>query len=168
VLPAFANPSTLYAIDVMEMKIKLIILIILACSCGSPSETESEARPVAQSSDTSRKIENRLDFDKGASIDRAVRLTVAYAVRGGPGAQWVQSKTMNDTSIYRNYFYLERADPSIINADTLFNGINLPIRLELNGQFYDKIGYPEHYQFIKGSPEPARVFRYKTIKILQK
>ncbi|RYE56198.1 MAG: hypothetical protein EOP48_08570 [Sphingobacteriales bacterium] len=167
-MPAFAHTSTLYAIDVIGMKIKSVILIILACSCSSPPESESQARPVAVSSGTSRKIENRLDFDKGALIDPTVRLTVGYAVRGGPGAQWFKSKTINDTNIYRDYFYLERAGPSIINADTLFDGINLPIRLELEGQFYDKVGYPEHYQFGKGSPEPARVFRYKTIRILQK
>jgi hypothetical protein len=167
-LPAFANISTLYAICEIEMKFESIIFIFLACSCDSSLESESQDRPAAVSIDTIRKIEDRFDFDKGALIGHPVRLTVNYAPRGGPGPQWVESKTIDDTTNYPNYFYLEQADASIINADTLFDGVNLPIRLELTGQFYDKVGYPDHFQQLKGSPEPARVFRYKMIKILQK
>jgi hypothetical protein len=153
--------------DAIEMKINSTILIFLACSCGSSPEHESQERPAAVLIDTSRKIEDLYDFDKGALFDHPVRLTVNYVARGGAGAQWVESKTI-DTINYRNYFYLERADANIIDADTLFNGMNLPIRLELTGQFYDKVGYPEHYQSIKGSPEPAKVFRYKMIEIIKK
>jgi hypothetical protein len=97
-----------------------------------------------------------------------VTIKVSYAAILCTCPQWFETKNGNDTINGRQHFYLERGKAGIVDANTLYNGSNLPIQLSLTGQFYDKEGYPKDYHPLKGNPNPAKVFRYQKLKILRK
>ena len=94
-------------------------------------------------------------------------LTLDYNAIECTCAQWSESK-FSDLPNKRKYLYLERGNKNIINADTLFNGNNLPIRIKVTGQFVSESGYPTGYNPLKGIPKPGKVFRYSKIKIVDK
>lgn len=94
-------------------------------------------------------------------------LDVSYGVISCPCAQWFETNLKKDTNTDNKYFYLEPANPTLINADTLFNGEYLPVRVSVTGQFCTKKGYPKNYFPLKGDPKPARVFQYNNIEIIQ-
>lgn len=105
--------------------------------------------------------------DKGPLNGHTKTLDVSYAVQACTCPQWFETKEQKPFNEGVEYFYLETANSKITKADTLFNGINIPIRISVTGQFYSKKGYPSNYLPTKGDPEPARVFRYDKIKIIQ-
>jgi hypothetical protein len=105
--------------------------------------------------------------DKGALNAQRITLDVLYAVQSCTCPQWFETKEQKPFNEGVEYFYLETPNSKITQADTLFNGINIPIRISVTGQFYSKKGYPANYFPAKGDPEPARVFRYDKIKVLE-
>ncbi len=105
--------------------------------------------------------------DKGALIGQRITLDVSYTVQACTCPQWFETKEQKPFNEGVEYFYLETANSKITKADTLFNGINIPIRISVTGQFYSKKGYPANYFPPKGDLEPARVFRYDKIKVIQ-
>ena len=105
--------------------------------------------------------------DKGVLSGKRITLDVSYALHACPCPQWFETKEQKPFNEGVEYFYLETANTNITKADTLFNGINIPIRISVTGQFYSKKGYPANYFPSKGDPEPARVFRYDKIKVLE-
>ena len=80
-------------------------------------------------------------------------------------AQWSESK-YNNKPEKRERLYLERANNTLIDADTLFNGENLPVQIQVTGQIITENGYPTGYNFTKGSSEAGKVFRYSKIKVI--
>lgn len=106
-------------------------------------------------------------MDKGALNGQRITLDVSYAVQSCTCPQWFETKEKKPFNEDVEYFYLETASSKITHADTLFNGINIPIQISVTGQFYLKKGYPANYFPTKGDPEPARVFRFDKIKIIQ-
>lgn len=91
-------------------------------------------------------------------------LSVVYGAIGCTCAQWSKINS-NGRPGEQEYFYLERANDKLPDADTLFNGKNLP-RLLITGYFITYSGYPQNYNPAKGGPDPAKVFRYEKLKIL--
>jgi len=79
--------------------------------------------------------------------------------------QWIIVKNNRETS---ESIYLEQSDNSLIKADTLYDGTNMPIVLLLEGNYYSKLGIPKDYRQIKRAPDTVRVFRYTKITILSK
>lgn len=65
------------------------------------------------------------------------------------------------------HIYLEPAETTLADADTLWDGLTLPFRLSLTGKFYKGIGYPPGYKPAKGDPKPARVFQYNKLSIIR-
>lgn len=104
--------------------------------------------------------------DKGALIGQRITLDVSYTVHACTSPQWFETKKQKPFNEGVEHFYLESASSNLTQADTLFNGINIPLRISVTGQFYKKKGYPANYFPTKGDPEPARVFRYDKIKVL--
>jgi hypothetical protein len=104
--------------------------------------------------------------DKGDLDGQTKTLDVSYAVQSCTCPQWFETKKQKPFNAGVEYFYLERANSNITQADTLFNGINIPLRISVTGQFYKKKGYPANYFPTRDDPKPARVFRYDKIKIL--
>ena len=103
-------------------------------------------------------------MDKG-KLGKKKRIEVSYSVNGCECAHWLLSKNKKSL-IDEEQIYLEQANTSLIQPDTLFKGTNLPVIVSLEGQFYSKEGYPKNYNPAKGSPDPARVFRYTKLKIM--
>lgn len=104
---------------------------------------------------------------KGALSGQRITIDVSYAVRACTCPQWFETKEQKPFNEGVEYFYLERADSKITKADTLFNGINIPIQISVTGQFYSKKGYPANYFPTKGDPESAKVFRYDKIEVVK-
>lgn len=105
--------------------------------------------------------------DKGALSGLTKTLDGSYAVNACTCPQWFETKKQTPFNEGVEYYYLEPNNSKILVADTLFNGSNIPIRIIVTGQFYSKKGYPANYFPAKGDPEPARVFRYDKIEIIQ-
>lgn len=105
--------------------------------------------------------------DKGILSSKTTTLDISYAVQSCTCPQWFETKKQKPFNENVEYFYLEPANSKKIQADTLFDGINLPLRIIVTGQFYLKKGYPANYFPTKGDPEPARVFRYNKLRIIQ-
>lgn len=106
-------------------------------------------------------------IDKGILNKEKKTIEVSYTATACTCPQWAETKNIDDTNNIDKYFYLEPADSNLIDADTLFDGSRFPVILSLYGQFYSKEGYPKNYFPAKGEPEPARVFRYKKLKIIR-
>lgn len=63
--------------------------------------------------------------------------------------------------------YLERKDTSLIDAYCLYDGVNIPIVVQVSGYYYRQKGWPKGWEtHQKGFGDSARVFRYDKIKIL--
>jgi hypothetical protein len=106
-------------------------------------------------------------IDKGALSGQRITLDVSYAVQSCTCPQWFETKEQKPFNEGVEYFYLEAANANITKADSLFNGTNIPVRISVSGQFYSKKGFPANYFPAKGDPEPARVFRYDKIELLE-
>lgn len=104
--------------------------------------------------------------DKGALKGQTKTLDVSYAAIMCTCPQWFETKYANDTSNIEQ-FYLEPANDNIVSANKLYDGTNLPLRISVTGKFYSKKGYPVNYFPTKGDPEPAKVFRYDKLRIIQ-
>ncbi|MEJ8844000.1 hypothetical protein WG954_16525 [Lacibacter sp. H375] len=104
--------------------------------------------------------------EKGSLSGQPKTLDVSYAAIMCTCPQWFETKYSNDT-FNIEHFYLEPASNKIPAANKLYNGTNIPLRISVTGQFYSKKGYPANYFPTKGDPEPAKVFRYDKIKIIQ-
>ncbi len=106
--------------------------------------------------------------DKGDLDGQIKTLHVSYGVQSCTCPQWFETKKQKPFNEGVEYFYLESANSNLTQADTLFNGINIPLRISVTGQFYKKKGYPANYFPTKGNPKPARVFRYDKIQVLER
>lgn len=93
-------------------------------------------------------------------------LTLNYNATSCTCAQWSESK-YNSQPNKREYFYLERANKNLIDADKLFDGKNFPVQIQVKGKVISESGYPKDYNPSKGKGDPAKVFRYIEIKVLQ-
>lgn len=108
-----------------------------------------------------------LDFgmDKGKLNKNSQTLDLTYQGIMCTCAQWAETK---DSRMHQQEpFYLEPADSSITNAQDFYDGRHLP-RIKVTGSFYQKEGYPKDYNPLKGSPRPAKVFRYFRISEIRR
>ncbi|MGZ3929343.1 MAG: hypothetical protein ACXVJG_20450 [Mucilaginibacter sp.] len=96
--------------------------------------------------------------------DKTVTIVVNYGAVACSCAQWLVSKKSNT----QEYIYLEPLNKLLPNAEDIWDGKNLPLQLRLTGRFYKQKGYPQNYYQGKGTPEPAKVFRYEKIEILSR
>lgn len=95
------------------------------------------------------------------AIVKDTAITVSYGVVSCTCAQWIIF-----TKQAREYIYLEPADKRLINADGIWDGGHVPLRLKVIGSFYKHKGIPPNYRELKGSPDSARIFKYRKIEIL--
>ncbi|MEO6851953.1 MAG: hypothetical protein ABI166_15025 [Mucilaginibacter sp.] len=89
-------------------------------------------------------------------------ITVSYGSVACTCAQWIIQNGIKE----REYIFLEPATKKLIDAENIWNGKYLPLKLKLTGSFFKQKGYPKNYHSEKGKPEPARVFRYTKIEIV--
>jgi hypothetical protein len=93
-------------------------------------------------------------------------LTLIYNAISCTCAQWSDTRKTEKTNRKQNY-WLEPANEKLINADTLFNGENLPIIIKVTGQVVTEIGFPKRELAKVGKEEEGKVFRYTKIEIIQ-
>jgi len=105
--------------------------------------------------------------DKQKTGSKTETITVSFNAIACTCAQWTETKYNNNQN-NREYIFIERANDSFIDADSLWDGEHLPLTLKLTGQFISQSGYPKNYSPTKGSPDPAKVFQYNSIKIVSK
>ena len=82
-------------------------------------------------------------------------------------AKWSETKysISNDK---KNYLWLEPANEKLIQADTLFDGEKLLIRIKVTGQIVSENGFPKRELQKVGQDEAGKVFRYTKIEVLKK
>jgi|GEM_PF-5239853 len=103
---------------------------------------------------------------------RDTTLVLCYNAVSCSCAQWSVCPAESDSShaLLRTYIYLERAAPRLTDADALWTGNNLPLRVAVTGHFTTESGYPEGFtsngKAGKEAPEPGKVFRYTQIRVL--
>jgi hypothetical protein len=104
-------------------------------------------------------IKAQSKFDKSALI-----ITVSYGYIGCTCAQWALHK-LGNKGTQTEYIYLEPASGKLINAENLVDGTHV-ITIKVTGHYYKEKGYTMNYNPTKGKGEPARVFRYNKIEIV--
>lgn len=93
-------------------------------------------------------------------------LTLIYNAISCTCAQWSETRFNKDTD-KKIYYWLEPANGKLINADTLFNGENLPVIIKVKGQVVTENGFPKRELAKVGRDEASKVFRYTTIEVIQ-
>ncbi|MFD1603179.1 hypothetical protein ACFSJW_06235 [Flavobacterium artemisiae] len=88
-------------------------------------------------------------------------IIVLYSAISCSCAQW---QIVNSNS--KENIYLERSNTKIVDADKIWNGKTLPLKIKVFGNFKEEIGLPAEMKF-KGDPKPARVFKYDKIEVIQ-
>lgn len=88
-------------------------------------------------------------------------INVTYSAVACSCAQWkVENKKTTE------YIYLERANNDILDANHIWDGKTLPLKLIIKGHFKKELGIPKNFNS-KGRPELGKVFLYKDIKIIK-
>ena len=156
----------LFAQIIQDSLMMMVALNIVSCS-NSHRNSEIKVSDTTFISDNFENMDDTASFnvDKGNLIGKIVTLDVGYGAIECTCAQWSETKYSNSMN-NRPEFFLEPANPSLINADALYKGDKLGIRVLVTGQFYAKKGFPKNYYPVKGDPAPARVFRYSKIKVI--
>ncbi len=81
-------------------------------------------------------------------------------------AQWSEIKYSNDND-HKIYYWLEPENEKLIQADTLFNGTDLPVQIKVTGQIVSENGFPTQKNLVKvRQQEAGKVFRYSKIEII--
>lgn len=94
-------------------------------------------------------------------------LTLTYNAIACTCAQWSESK-FDNISDKKVRYWLEPSNQNLINADTLFNGNNLPVQIKVTGQIVCESGFPKRQNLSKvGQDEAGKVFRYTKIEVLK-
>lgn len=93
-------------------------------------------------------------------------LTLTYNAIACTCAQWSESKFDNNPG-ERIRYWLEPSNEKLINADTLFNGENLPVQIKVTGQIVSENGFPKRNLSKVGQDEAGKVFRYTKIEVLK-
>jgi hypothetical protein len=92
-------------------------------------------------------------------------LTLIYNSFSCTCAQWSETPSSNDKD--QTYYWLEPANKKLINADSLFNGNDLPIIIKVKGQIVSENGFPKKELPKVEHEEAGKVFRYTKIVVLQ-
>jgi hypothetical protein len=99
-------------------------------------------------------------------VSKVETLTLIYNAISCTCAQWGETQKSEGTNSEKNY-WLEPANEKLINADTLFNGENLPVIIKVTGQLVTENGFPKRELAKVGQNEEGKVFRYSKIEVVQ-
>lgn len=114
---------------------------------------------------TEPKVLDQSDFKSHFKIQT---LTLNYHAIACSCAQWSESEK-KENSDKKTYYWLEPANENLIDADRLFDGNNLPLKIRITGQVVTEKGFPENKNLAKvDASEAGKVFRYTTIEVLQR
>ncbi|WP_294331536.1 hypothetical protein [uncultured Chryseobacterium sp.] len=114
---------------------------------------------------TELEVLDKPDFKSDSKIET---LFLDYNAIACTCAQWSEShKKQNEDQ--KIYYWLEPANGKLMDADKLFTGNNLPVKIKVTGQVVSEKGFPKNKNLVKVSEKEAgKVFRYTNIKVLRK
>ncbi len=112
---------------------------------------------------TKLEVINNPNFKADSKVET---LTLIYNAISCTCAQWSETRKTENTNQKQNY-WLEPANEKLINADSLFNGKNLPVIIKVTGQVVTENGFPKRELAKVGKDEAGKVFRYSIIEIIQ-
>lgn len=93
-------------------------------------------------------------------------LTLSYNAISCNCAQWTESKFDNNANNAIHY-WLEPSNENLIQADTLFDGKQLPVQIKVTGQIISENGFPKRKLSKVSQDEAGKVFRYTKIEVLK-
>ena len=94
-------------------------------------------------------------------------LTLIYNGISCTCAQWSEVQKNKKTDEKQNY-WLEPANERLMNAETLFDGENLPLIIKVTGQVVTENGFPKSKNLTKvDKDEEGKVFKYTKIEIIK-
>lgn len=112
---------------------------------------------------TKMEVINNPNFKTDSKVQT---LTLMYGVIACTCAQWSETRFEGSTNEIPHY-WLEPANEKLINADDLFDGINIPVIIKVTGQVVTENGFPKR-ELAKVNPsEAGKVFRYSKIEVIQ-
>ena len=112
---------------------------------------------------TKIQVVDKLDFKPNSKIET---LTLDYNAIACTCAQWSESKYSNNHD-KKVFYWLEPFNGKLIEADTLFNKENLPVKIKVTGQIISENGFPKRNLSKVGQDEAGKVFKYTKIEILK-
>jgi hypothetical protein len=101
------------------------------------------------------------------SSNNVETLTLIYNAISCPCAQWSELKENKTEKKEKRYYWLEPADSTLINADQLFNGENLPVIIKVKGKVISNYGFPKRKVSKIDEVEAGIVFQYSKIKVIK-
>jgi hypothetical protein len=112
---------------------------------------------------TKIEVIDRPNFKPQSKIET---LTLDYNAIACTCAQWSEAKYSSNPD-KRVYYWLEPLNEKLIQADTLYNGENLPVQIKVTGQIVSENGFPKRDLSKVGQNEAGKVFRYTKIEVLK-
>lgn len=115
---------------------------------------------------TDFEVLDKPDFKPNTKIET---LILNYNAIACNCAQWSDSKVDKRDAGKKTYYWLEPANKKLIDADRLFDGTHLPVRIRVTGQIVAENGFPKNKNLAKvNENEAGKVFRYTRIEVLRK
>ncbi len=121
-------------------------------------------RNIAEEKNSSNRI-NKSEHDfKPTKVET---LFLNYNAIACTCAQWSDSKIDKRDAGKKAYYWLEPADKNLMDADQLFDGTHLPVKIRVTGQVMTEKGFPKNKNLGKvNENEAGKVFRYTKIEVL--
>ncbi|MCW3073020.1 MAG: hypothetical protein JWP69_89 [Flaviaesturariibacter sp.] len=111
---------------------------------------------------TKIEVINKPTFKPDTKIET---LTLNYNAISCTCAQWSQTHLSNTDK--KKHYWLEPANDKLIDADAIFNGVDLPVQIKVTGQVVTENGFPKRNLSNVEQEEAGKVFKYTRIEILQ-
>jgi hypothetical protein len=136
---------------------------------------DANRQPVTQTTSSLKRVIDtvEINYDPPKTVktlnDTVLTIIVSFAAISCECAQWIVGDAQSnfESPADLEHIFLVKAENKLPDADTLWDGVTLPLKLQLTGRFYREIGYPPNYKPGKGDPMPARVFRYSKLAVVR-
>ncbi len=92
-------------------------------------------------------------------------ITLIYNAISCTCAQWNETRYSDEED--KIYYWLEPENEKLTNADTLFDGRNLPVVIKVTGQIVSENGFPKRNLAKAKQDDAGKVFRYTKIEVIQ-
>ena len=148
------------------------ILTILLCSLTFISCEQTKTNIRTKKVTANKQVEKIytetevIDNPSFKTDSKVETLTLIYSAISCNCAQWSETKKSKENDKKQNY-WLEPANEKLIDADTLFNGEDLPVIIKVTGQVVTENGFPNRKLTKVGKEEAGKVFRYTKIEVIQ-
>lgn len=146
-------------------KLKILTILFFSLTLVSFEQTKREIIPKSiVFCHTKIEVVDKPNFKPNSKIET---LTLIYNTISCTCAQWSETR-FNKHTDKKVYYWLERANQKLIDADKLFNGEDLQVIIKVTGQIINEKGFPKNQNLAKvGQNEAGKVFRYTKIEVIK-